>query len=148
MWDVFVVENADDLAAIVKIGEQSLPYYYNNIMLRYMLNDKKYIILKIINDHYILGGFLVAKKINKAQRLHINSLAINPKYRHLGLGTKLINKLKEYSCMDITLNVMETNNIAINFYEKNGFKRIKRLENYYHDKGTSAYTYLFDNIKS
>lgn len=141
MWQVTAILTTNDLHEIEKIGEQSLPYHHNAQVLKYMLKDPKNILLKVEEysneNNNIIGGFLLAEKRNKGQRLHINSIAINPKYRHLGLGTKLLDKIKEYKCLDITLNVMETNTIARNFYEKNGFTCLKKLHNYYFELNTS-----------
>ena len=58
-------------------------------------------------------------------------------YRHTlawgrkGIGMKLINKVKEDDNHEISLYVQSTNDIAIEFYKKNGFKNIKLLKDYY-----------------
>jgi aminoglycoside phosphotransferase (APT) family kinase protein/ribosomal protein S18 acetylase RimI-like enzyme len=62
------------------------------------------------------------------QRLRIWNILINESYRHLGIGTLLINKAKElmklYNLRQIVLETQSCNNKAIAFYLKNGFKLI------------------------
>ena len=74
-------------------------------------------------------GFCVVKKYGK--RHHIMSIAILEEYRRKGIGMKLINKVKEDDNHKISLYVQSTNDIAIRFYKKNGFKNIKLLKDYY-----------------
>ena len=59
---------------------------------------------------------------------HIASIAVNKKYRRMGIGTKLINKSTR---KPLTLNVHVENKDAIKFYKKNGFREKDRLVNYY-----------------
>lgn len=60
-----------------------------------------------INNNYIEGIFIDSDSQNK------------------GVGTALLNKAKEEK-MKLLLNVYEKNKKAIRFYEKNGFKIVKK----------------------
>lgn len=62
------------------------------------------------------------------KRFRISNLLVFEGYRHLGIGTKLIQKMKEEALkLDCRMMVLETqscNTKAINFYLKNGFQLI------------------------
>lgn len=71
--------------------------------------------------------------------LYMNSLYVRKDYRNLKIGTKLYNmllefcKIKDYK--EITLRVFFQFTNAINFYEKNGFKKYNEdEESYYYKK--------------
>ena len=65
----------------------------------------------------------------------INYIYVDSDYRKQQIGTKLIEELISFAkinnCINITLEVNENNNVAINFYEKNGFKKSAIRNNYY-----------------
>lgn len=68
-------------------------------------------------------------------RIEINYIYVDIKYRKQNIGTKLIEELvlfaKENNCINITLEVNENNDTAIKFYEKNRFKKSTIRKNYY-----------------
>lgn len=68
-------------------------------------------------------------------RIEINYIYVDSDYRKQQIGTKLIEELISFAkinnCINITLEVNENNNVAINFYEKNGFKKSAIRNNYY-----------------
>ncbi|EFC44525.1 predicted protein [Naegleria gruberi] len=67
--------------------------------------------------------------------IYLMLLGVLPKYRKLGIGRELISKVfeicKKFSIDRCHLHVQCTNESAIQFYEKIGFKNIKKLENFY-----------------
>lgn len=74
------------------------------------------IIIKIKNQK----GFTYRKQLD------IDSVCVDKKYRNQGIGTAMINYIKEYAkelnCTHIALNVNPENTEAIHFYEKLGMK--------------------------
>lgn len=68
-------------------------------------------------------------------RAEINYIYTVEKARRKNIATKLfdfmVEKCKELNCKNITLEVRESNNSAISFYEKMGFKKSAIRENYY-----------------
>lgn len=66
-------------------------------------------------------------------RIEIEYIIVGKKYRRLGIASELLNFIekKHSNIKNITLEVKESNNIAINFYQKNGFKEITKRKNYY-----------------
>ena len=58
-------------------------------------------------------------------RIEIDYLIVDERFRNQGIATKLLNFLyNQESFINITLEVRESNQIAIKFYEKHGFKKI------------------------
>lgn len=66
-------------------------------------------------------------------RIEIEYIVVLEEYRKLGIATKLLNCILEKydNINNITLEVRESNIIAIKFYEKNGFVKASRRKNYY-----------------
>ena len=58
----------------------------------------------------------------KGKVLYLEDLIINKKYRRRGIGYKIIKKVlsfaKEKKCIGMSLQVLEWNEIGINFYKK------------------------------
>ena len=77
-------------------------------------------------------------------------IAINPELQHLGLGSELIEEMKKDAfakrVKTITLEVRESNEKAINFYKKHGFKVSHVKEQYYVDCENAIYMILEVNI--
>lgn len=66
---------------------------------------------------------------------HIISIAVHPKYRRKGVGTKLINQaLSSPHLKKVWAEVRQSNTIAHAFYLKLGFEIIGILPNYYGDE--------------
>lgn len=124
--------NENDLDDIENCGHLSLPIYYKKNELNILINEKNYLLYKILKNKEI-AGFVICE-LYGSKRIHIMSIAILPKYRRLNLGTKLIEFLKnEYKGNIITLNVQQNNINAIHFYIKNNFSVISELKNYYNN---------------
>jgi ribosomal-protein-alanine N-acetyltransferase len=80
-------------------------------------------------------------------KLHILNFAVCPSHRRIGIGrqmiAKLIGKLSSHRRTRITLAVRETNLTAQLFFQKQEFKAVKVLRNYYEDSGEDAYLMHF-----
>lgn len=68
---------------------------------------------------------------------NINNIAIKEKYRGLGLGNVILEKLlltaKELSMKNMILEVRGSNSVAQGLYKKYGFKMVGLRKNYYRD---------------
>ena len=73
-------------------------------------------------------------------RVEINYIYVLDAYQRNGIATKLLNNIENSlkDVINITLEVNETNEKAINFYKKNGFEIVSKREKYYKD-GHDAY---------
>jgi ribosomal-protein-alanine N-acetyltransferase len=90
----------------------------------------KYIVY-YINDEEV--GFLNYDIIY--DRVEIEYIFVKEKDRRKNIASFLMNYLFEecnrHKCINITLEVRESNIIAINFYESQGFKKIAKRDKYY-----------------
>jgi ribosomal protein S18 acetylase RimI-like enzyme len=76
--------------------------------------------------------------------LCISQIGIIEEYRHQGVGTYLINIVKNtYPLSDIYLHVRVSNEIAQAAYSKSGFVRVNDLPNYYLHPRENAYYMRF-----
>lgn len=88
----------------------------------------------LVYEEKIVKGILVYKYLY--DRIEIDYIIVGKEFRRCGIATKLLkfieNKYKNIK--NITLEVRESNVVAINFYLKNGFKEITKRKNYYKDE--------------
>ena len=70
------------------------------------------------------------------ERAEINYIFVLESYRGEKIASKMLNYMISSCkiCDNITLEVRESNVVAINFYLKNGFKEITKRKNYYKDE--------------
>lgn len=85
---------------------------------------------------YLKGEDVIAfvQYVKLYETVEICYIVVDSNYRSLGIGSEFI----EYFCRDldvekIVLEVRVSNERAISFYEKNGFKRVRPIKNYYAD---------------
>ncbi|AUG07447.1 ribosomal-protein-alanine acetyltransferase [Pseudomonas sp. S09G 359] len=92
------------------------------------------------SDGQLLGyGLVLLRKGNSLARLY--SLAIAEHARGLGVGTQLLARIEtyaaEHACSHLRLEVRTDNPAALSLYERNGYRRFARVDDYYEDH-TSA----------
>lgn len=72
---------------------------------------------------------------NVLDEMHITNIVTKKTYRHIGIASKLLEKLietsKEKNVKFLTLEVKDTNIYAIKLYEKYNFKKVGLRKNYY-----------------
>ena len=68
-------------------------------------------------------------------RLEIEYIYVDEEYRNKKIASKMLMNLigigSNNNCINISLEVRESNIVAINFYKKHGFKEAARREKYY-----------------
>ena len=102
----------------------------------YLLTDYNTIALaaNVNND---LTGFIIAQLELDSDRLygHIITINVAAAYRRKGIGTRMLSEietiLKQKGISEIQLEVREDNSAALKLYQKSGYQRIGKLENYY-----------------
>ena len=72
--------------------------------------------------------------------VYIMTIGVLDEYRKMKIGTNLLNKIIDISltdnlCLGVYLDVVYYNHIAIKFYEKNNFKKVSTIRNYYNLNG-------------
>lgn len=88
-------------------------------------------------------GFLIANQHPTMLLGHIITIDVVEDWRRKGVGTALMDAAEEWACkrrfISISLETAEDNLPAQAFYERRGYAKFERLENYYAD-GTAAWT--------
>lgn len=125
-----------DAQNIHEVNKACLPLYYQPFEIGFMINAKDHLVLIVKNNKQNkIAGFMLSQF--QEHRCHILSFGVNEIYRKKGIGTLLINNMKEYICNRasmISLYVHIENENAIKFYKNNGFDINKTVENYYKEK--------------
>jgi len=102
----------------------------------YLLTDSNSVILvsrvkgEIVG--FIIGKIYMDKKTSAGQILTID---VSPKHRRKGIGQRLLQEIertfKDKGVKICYLEVRENNFVALSLYQKLGYKKVGRLENYY-----------------
>ncbi len=136
---------ASDLDKICEIESKSFVSAWNKGQFEYELNENPYSNLYLLEDEDtkdIIGYFDLWVIFERAE---IATIAVNPKYRKMGYGDILMEKIEEIAmeelCETISLEVRVDNVEALGLYEKHGFITINTKEGYYKEDGkfTDAY---------
>ncbi len=121
-----------DLDLISNILETEFDNFWNyNIFKQELENENSiYIVAKYEGKIVGFGGIWKA-----VYDVHVTNIVVKKDLRHLGIGTKILEKLisisKELKFNSITLEVNENNKNAIKLYEKFGFKKLGIRKKYY-----------------
>lgn len=126
---------ANDLVSIFEIETQSFgTESFNRRQFRYLAKSLTchFVVADIDNQ---IGGYLILTTRRNSKVLRIYSIATNPKFRGQGIGEKLMNYTKDFASSNgyntLSLEVKETNNVAITLYQKKGFTTKGKKMNYY-----------------
>ena len=81
----------------------------------------------------MFAGFAVMRF--GSQEAHLDLIAVKPRFRRNGVGTALLGWLEESvntaGISIVRLELREKNKNAFAFYEKRGYKKVRRIEGYY-----------------
>jgi len=122
-----------DLERIHQIERSSFKYPWakGDFIYHYLASREGFLVAAL--DSTIVGFIIVA--ITLQGRGHILNLAVDPKYRHLGVGRALVEfavgKLKNEGVQSVWLEVRISNTGARKFYKELGFREVRILKNYY-----------------
>ena len=88
----------------------------------------------LLYDDNGIKGVLVYSRIY--DRLEIDYIIVDKQYRRLGIASNLLKYMEDENkgALNITLEVRESNDLAISFYKKNGFVIEAVRKNYYKDE--------------
>ena len=115
-----------DLDLIAGNLSQDFNDFWNYTVFKSELENKnsKYIVAKQNNEIIGFAGIWIAIDI-----AHITNIVIKKDCRKLGIGSQLLQELinicKELNLKEITLEVNEHNQPAINLYQKFNFKQMR-----------------------
>lgn len=88
-------------------------------------------------DQQPVGWIRCRCEANATKQLYIQALCVLALYRERGLATQLLEQivnpynLKKYEATSIFAHVWESNEDALEWYQKRGFRRIMLIEQYY-----------------
>lgn len=92
-----------------------------------------------IKSNYVVGYIGMYCILSEG---YITNIAVSKKYQHQGIGKKLLEAICDYSQKRnfdfITLEVRESNKIAIGLYEYFNFKLVGRRKNFYSEPREDA----------
>ena len=96
--------------------------------------NNEFLNIVLYEDKNYIKGVLVYQFFY--DRLEIDYIIVDSLYRNCGIASKLLNYIekKHSESKNITLEVRESNLVAINFYKKNGFNIVTKRRNYYKDE--------------
>ena len=137
----------DDINEMLKIEKKSFHSHWN----RQTFIDE----LSSDNGHYVAvrdGGRILGYSGFRyvLDEGHITTLAVAPRSRKKGVGTRLIERLLEDAAAKglkkLYLEVRQSNIAAQKIYKKLGFKTIDRRREYYQHPGEDALVMQNDNF--
>lgn len=105
------------LDSLSGLDEEDYDWFYNLLKVK----SSRRIVLVADYQGKIVGFLIAYRRYNK---IYIDSLAVDPKYRGLGIGSKLLRELEERvrgKKKTIYLSVKKDNYSALGFYLKNGY---------------------------
>ena len=126
-----------DLPAVLSIERRSFPAPWSLAMFVLELSKPSGVCLAAEGPGG-MAGFLICSRY--ADVWHLMNVAVDPDQRRRGVAGKLIEGMLEEAGRDerYTLEVRVSNHVAIEMYERIGFRRAGRRRRYYHDNGEDA----------
>jgi ribosomal-protein-alanine N-acetyltransferase len=127
--------------SVLKLASDTLTESYSPSLFNFFYESYSsgFIIAEV--GHKVIG-FVIGVKLNP-EIAKILMLSVSDQHRRKSIGSLLLKQLETQAIRDkvkyIELEVRTDNNKAIKFYEKNGFKIIEKLKEFYQN-GESAYT--------
>ena len=133
-----------DMPEVLAIEQKSFEFpWCENDFLR-CLRQRNCIGMVAEHDDQVVGFMIY--ELHKA-RLHVLNLAVSSRFRRLGVGAqmieKLIGKLSSQRRNRILLEVRETNLAAQLFFRSSGFRAVSVLREFYEDTPEDAYLMQF-----
>lgn len=111
------------------LGRNLSPYFFSS----HLFDASQLCLLAVAGDDQkrILGTITARRMANK--QLHVTTLAIEPDARQKGIASALLSALP--NTKGVVLECAENNIKARRLYERFGFVRTGRKQNYYRDLG-------------
>jgi ribosomal-protein-alanine N-acetyltransferase len=133
-----------DLPEVVEIERHSFPSPWTEGSFRHELLENPYSCMFVVKgprpSESDVVGFACVWVVD--QEMRINNIAVHPRCRRRGIGTRLLNFLLEQAglqgCREATLEVRPSNGSALRVYEGAGFRAVGRRKNYYSDTHEDA----------
>jgi ribosomal-protein-alanine N-acetyltransferase len=137
--------NTKDLESVIEINRRCLPENYASFFFMDTFQNCPSAFRVAEVGTQIVGyimcrvehGFSDVKRLKFVRKGHIISVAVLPEFRRAGIASELVkqalNALQGMRADECYLEVRETNETAIELYEKLGFSLARRVPHYYAD---------------
>lgn len=118
-----------DYSLIYKLGAQLNINYAKLNKLDDIINDNNQKVYVYIISNNVVGFLHITISFDEAD---IVDIITSKEYRNHGIGNSLISyAIKDNNLKKINLEVRESNKIAIEFYQKMNFKKVRIIKKYY-----------------
>lgn len=118
-----------DYNSIYKLGAQLNINYAKLNKLDDIVNDNNQKVYVYIINNNVVGFLHITISFDEAD---IIDIITSEEYRNHGIGNSLISyAIKDNNLKKINLEVRESNKIAIEFYQKMNFKKVRIIKKYY-----------------
>jgi ribosomal-protein-alanine N-acetyltransferase len=138
----FVPMSLEDIPGVMEIENQSFPIPWSESSFRYELLENPYASLFVgrVRTEPSVIAFACVWIVD--QEMKINNIAVHPRVRAQGVGTRFLRFLLDHAasqgCREITLEVRPSNAAALALYRTAGFIPIGRRKQYYTDTHEDA----------
>lgn len=136
-----------NLPEVLAIESVSFPEPWpETLFLKEMDQRGSYFVVFRLNSEMIgYGGFWLVM-----DEVHITNIAVHPLYRRQGYGSMILQHLVDAAvsrgAIMATLEVRETNLVALNLYRKFGFRHVATHKAYYANTDEDAVVMVNDNL--
>ena len=118
-----------DYNSIYKLGAQLNINYAKLNKLDDIVNDNNQKVYVYIINNNVVGFLHITISFDEAD---IVDIITSEEYRNHGIGNSLISYvIKDNNLKKINLEVRESNKIAIEFYQKMNYKKVRIIKKYY-----------------
>jgi len=130
-----------DTFKVIKLASMTLTEKYNPSIFTYFYETYPQGFIVAEQNHKTIGFLVGVKPLPHISKILM--ISVDPDFQGKKIGVKLLREFIKTSIQDniekIELEVQTKNSKAIKFYEKNGFKKIDKIKEFYQNK-EDAYT--------
>jgi ribosomal-protein-alanine N-acetyltransferase len=138
----FGAMSLEDIPGVMEIENQSFPIPWGESSFRYELLENPYASLFVGRFRADPSVVTFACIWIVDQEMKINNIAVHPRVRAQGVGTRFLRFLLDHAaaqgCREVTLEVRPSNGAALALYRTAGFVPIGRRKQYYTDTHEDA----------
>jgi ribosomal-protein-alanine N-acetyltransferase len=131
-----------DIPGVMEIENRSFPTPWSPSSFRHEIEENPYASLFVAKRRGSAEVIAFACVWVIDEEMKINNIAVHPRCRGRGVGTRLLRFLLEFGagqgCREATLEVRPSNEIALRLYRRAGFLPIGRRKQYYTDTREDA----------
>ncbi|MEJ6950779.1 ribosomal protein S18-alanine N-acetyltransferase [Natronospora cellulosivora (SeqCode)] len=132
--------NLSHLPEVMRIEREAFSDPWSQSSFQREILENTYAVYFVMEVEGKIAGYIGAWIVT--DELHITNLAVDKRYRKLGLAQRLIDSLidfsKEEKCEKATLEVRVSNIAAIKLYKKKGFISVGTRPKYYSNNNEDA----------